>query len=222
MKHCLAALIALCAIACDDGTSTPPDIDIVVDPDAAMDAGSADGALDPDLAVDMALPDAAVDAAVEGPPAAYTSLCAGCHGSDGAGTASGFELLHPIVDYATWVVRNGRAAGEADFQTVMGAYDEATLSDGDLDDILVWLKDAPRPATGEALYLDLCANCHGADARGGVVREGARHGAVSIQRHVRGGEGGSAFASRQRYMPAFGPAVLTADELELIIEFLTE
>ena len=228
MKHCIAALIAMCALACDDGASTPEDveldgsgIDMAVElgvDSGSIDAGSVDTGIMLDAAVDMQMP----DAAVSGPPAAYTAQCAGCHGADGAGTASGFELLHPIVEYATWVVRNGRPAGDTDFQTVMGGYDEAALSDADLDAILVWLNDAPRPETGEALYRDLCANCHGPDGRGGVVREGARHSPASIQRHVRGGEGGSAYASRQRYMPEFGPSVLTANELELIIEYLTE
>lgn len=221
-------IVAALVGGCDDGGGNDPGgADATLD----TDAGAMDGAVEPmDGAVD-AMADAMADQGEladmlvepdmgeDGPPAAYTTTCAPCHGPQGEGTALGYELQHPVEDYATWVVRNGRPAG-GELAGVMAAYDADAFSDADLEATWAWLQAMPRAEDGEGLYLDFCGNCHGADGNGGAVREGARSTAQSIMRHVRGGEGGSNFSARERYMPAFSADALSDAELALIIDFL--
>jgi mono/diheme cytochrome c family protein len=154
------------------------------------------------------------------PETLYLGLCSPCHGADALGTELGYELRHPDHDYARWVVRNGRVDGEFP-GSVMAAYPEAALSDDDLDAILDWLDAFPQPDVGEALYLDYCRNCHGPDARGGIVGKDISdkefHDALE---KVRKGEGGSNYAARALYMPAAGPTRLADDEVAKIAEFI--
>jgi ubiquinol-cytochrome c reductase cytochrome c subunit len=153
-----------------------------------------------------------------GAPPAFT-ICAACHGPDGAGTKLGPELLHPRRDQATWVVRNGREG--RGFPGPMAAYPSATISDQQLTEILDWLSSPPRPSDGRGLYLDFCGNCHGADGRGGVVGQiAAGKSIATIVTKVRTGHGGQAYAVRTAYMPKFTTDDLSDVELQAIESFL--
>lgn len=223
MRFLLAALFL---VACDDGD----------DPAHAHDATASDGALDTsltDAAADAAPGDAQVDAGpadaeVDAAPAdaglpqtgeeVYRLICAACHGPNGEGTQLGYELQHPVRDFGEWVVRNGRTNGE--FAVVMAPYDEAQVSDTQLTEIWDWLDTFPQPETGEALFLDYCANCHGDDGRGGVTGVRLIGEAGAVPRRVRLGENVRSYSQRGGYMPAFSAAVISDAELDLITEFV--
>jgi mono/diheme cytochrome c family protein len=71
------------------------------------------------------------------------------------------------------------------------------------------------------LYLDYCGNCHGADAAGGVVgKEIYDKEYRDALEKVREGEGGDAYAERDKYMPRFGQALLNNEEVQAIADYL--
>jgi mono/diheme cytochrome c family protein len=151
---------------------------------------------------------------------AYLALCAPCHGAQGEGTALGYELRHPVADYARWVARTGRP-GEEFGGTVMAAYPYDVLSDAQLDEILEWLDGFPQPQTGEALYLDYCGNCHGRDPRdkGVVGKKIYEKSFDDTVKKVRSGKGGLDFGRREAYMPAFDTTRINDAELQSILDW---
>lgn len=151
----------------------------------------------------------------------FAAVCASCHGSTGEGTEKGYELRHPVRDYATFVVRSGRPGVE--FPTSeMSAYDESLLTPEQLEEIWDLLSDLPQPTTGEGLFLDYCANCHGADALGGVVNQDVDEELfIDILEQVREGNGGENYAARLMYMPSWTSAQLSDAQVRLISDYLT-
>jgi mono/diheme cytochrome c family protein len=152
----------------------------------------------------------------------FQALCSACHGANGEGTALGPELQHPVTGFSNWVVRNGRDSGS--YPGPMIAYADTMVTDQQLEEIWTWLGSLPQPTTGETLYLDYCANCHGADSRGGRVgkniqEKGGELG--DLTEKVREGEGGTNYAATAQYMPHWSTAQLSDDELALIAQHLT-
>jgi cytochrome c oxidase cbb3-type subunit 3 len=145
----------------------------------------------------------------------YRDNCARCHGSDGAGGSMGPQVLSPVRAYATYVVRHGRGA-EMGFMTGMDPFDATMLADGDLTQILDWLAAAPKPATGEGLYVRFCGNCHGANAQGGRSGKDLTSELDELEEKVREGHGGARFGDRKEYMPAWTGTEITDAELEAI------
>jgi len=151
----------------------------------------------------------------------FRSVCAACHGEDGEGTALGYALQHPVRDYSTWVVRNGRPAGNPELPgSVMTAYDPGTLSDAMLEEIWDYLDAYPQPTTGEALYLDYCRNCHGEDAAGGITGVDIREEIYEIFDKVRDGEHVGEWSNRVEAMPAFDESRLSDAEIQLIADHI--
>lgn len=153
----------------------------------------------------------------------FLSVCAPCHGSDGEGTALGYEVQHPVRDYATWVVRNGRPPGNTELPgSVMVAYATGSLADATLEEIWDYLDTFPQPTTGEALYVDYCRNCHGTDALGGITDVNIREpGALAeIFEKVREGENVGNYAARGSSMPAFDEGRISDAEIQLIADYL--
>ncbi len=146
----------------------------------------------------------------------YQLQCSACHGDTGDGTDLGPQIRLPVAGYATWVIRNGREG--LGYGSPMPAYDAAGLPDAKLTEILTWLGRGPRPTTGAGLYGQLCANCHGGDARGGPVRQSAL--GEDVFEVVREGEGGRSYGQRTRYMPAWSRASLSDAEVSLIAGYL--
>ena len=166
-----------------------------------------------DQAIDPG-PDAApvIDGAAE-----FRNACAMCHGDDGAGTTKAPQILDPVKAYASYVVRHGRGA-EMGFADGMAAFDPTMLPDAKLTAIIDWLAAAPKPADGGGLYTRFCANCHGANSRGGRTGKSIRNEtSFSI---VRTGHGGTSFGSRTSYMPAFDRAAITDAELVAIRSYI--
>jgi mono/diheme cytochrome c family protein len=152
----------------------------------------------------------------------YQALCAACHGPTGEGTALAPELQHPVADFSTWVVRNGRDSDG--YAGPMLAYAETMVTDRQLEEIWTWLASLPQPTTGGALYLDYCANCHGTDARGGRVAKDIQEKGTEpadLTEKVREGEGGTNYAAATLYMPHWSTAQISNDELALIAEYIT-
>jgi mono/diheme cytochrome c family protein len=151
----------------------------------------------------------------------FAAVCATCHGSTGEGTDKGYELRHPARGYSTFVVRNGRPGVEFPMSE-MSAYDTSLLSVQQLEEIWDFLSDMPQPTTGEGLFLDYCANCHGADALGGVVDEDVDDEAfIDILEQVREGNGDNDYAVRLEYMPSRTNAELSDSQLLLIADYLS-
>lgn len=145
---------------------------------------------------------------------AYEMNCLTCHGELGVGTDKAREIQHPVRDYATWVVRNGRA-GDG-FPMPMPAHTVEMLSDEELTAIFDYLDTPPQPTTGQALFHDYCANCHGADANGGPVMHGITMDAAEIPENVRGGHHPGEFGNRTEFMPAFTTERISDAEVLLI------
>ncbi len=214
----LLLTLLLTAFACEESGADPIHV-----ADAAGQPQAADAELPvPDAGAepeDAAAPDDGLLA--NGAPLAWEQ-CYSCHGPDGEGSAKGYELRHPKREYFRWVVRNGRP-GTGFEDSEMEAFDEVEVSDEDLEAIMDWLGALEQPSTGEGLYLDYCANCHGADGRGGVVRVDVVHEARRPARVidvVRRGEGGREYWNRRDYMPAWPAWELGDDEIGLIAEHL--
>jgi mono/diheme cytochrome c family protein len=98
----------------------------------------------------------------------------------------------------------------------MVAYAADKLSDANLTLIWDYLDKPAKPTTGQALYLDYCGNCHGADGKGGPTMRNLLNEVDKVKSMARSGAHLGEFDMRREYMPAFGAAVLSDAELELI------
>ena len=147
----------------------------------------------------------------------FAMACGFCHGEEALGTPFGPELRHPQPDYARFVVRRGRPGVEFP-DSAMAAFGEEILGDETLDGVIEHLRAFPQPTTGEALYLDYCANCHGADGTGGATgRTLVGYPGTLIAAQIRSGGSSPDFALRDQYMPAYTPADLADAEVDAII-----
>ena len=166
--------------------------------------------------------DAAGEAASEvaSHPVPGYALCVPCHGSEGAGVPMmGPEIQHPVVDFSTWVVRNGRT--HPDYKMPMLKYPPEVLSDAQLQGIFTFLGARPKPTTGEGLYKDYCENCHGANAQGGVtMRPIANEPVNAFIMDTRAGHHPGEFSNRREYMPKWTAAELSDAEIRLIFMYV--
>jgi mono/diheme cytochrome c family protein len=148
----------------------------------------------------------------------YDANCKVCHGEQGAGSPLAPELAHPVRDYSTWVVRNGRA--QTTYVKPMDKWGTDKLSDAQLMLIFDYLDLPPQPTTGQALYADYCANCHGADGKGGPTMRDITNEVGKVLTQVRSGKNVGNFAMRRDYMPAFPPSDISDSELMLIRDYV--
>jgi mono/diheme cytochrome c family protein len=155
------------------------------------------------------------------PEAYYVDVCGDCHGASGEGTDDGPELQHPFDDFATWVIRTGRT-GHPDYEDDMAEYGPGSLPEPILAGILEFLASFPQPTTGEGLYADYCATCHGADATGGVTGvDISAEPLGELIEHAREGSHPGEFPNREEFMPAFDESVLSDAEIGLISDYLS-
>lgn len=156
----------------------------------------------------------------DSPEAFFQTQCAACHGDAGQGIEGlGPDIAHPVDDYSTWVVRNGREGGEL-YPTGMMVFDESVLSTEMLEGILAFLADQPQPTSGEGLYSDYCAACHGADANGGPTGRAIKNEVGEVSRLVRSGHDLGNFEVRREFMPQWSADELSDAELQLISEYI--
>lgn len=213
----LFALVALPACpAGDDGSGEGTEA-------GSTSAAESSGATDPTAAVDSSGGEASSSGGTEplSGEELYLSVCAPCHGQEGEGTMLGYALQHPVRDYSTWVVRNGRPPGNPELPgSVMVAYATETLDDATLEEIWDYLDTFPQPTTGEALYLDYCRNCHGEDAAGGITGVDIRvaEALAELFEKVREGENVGNYSLRTEAMPAFDESRLSDAEIQLIAD----
>jgi hypothetical protein len=141
------------------------------------------------------------------------------HGPDDVGTVLAPETQHPVRDYSTWVVRNG-LPGEG-YLKPMEVIPAAMLSDADLNLIFDYLDKPPQPTTGQALYLDYCGNCHGADGKGGPttrdITGNVSHPLLEVSRE---GTHPGMYDERNEYMPGYPPTRISDAELQLINDYV--
>jgi mono/diheme cytochrome c family protein len=148
----------------------------------------------------------------------YVLNCAVCHGEQGVGGMFAPEIQHPVRDYSTWVVRNGRAM--TTFPKPMEKVAADKLSDADLTLIWDYLDKPPQPTTGQALYLDYCGNCHGADGKGGPTTRPIVDELAELKKQVRDGAHPGEFDMRREYMPAMSASRISDSELQLIYDYV--
>ncbi|HYO95126.1 MAG TPA: cytochrome c [Polyangiaceae bacterium] len=152
--------------------------------------------------------------------AAYAP-CAVCHGAKGEGVAMlGPEIQHPVRDYATWVIRNGRSGHPSFSKSVMPANNATMLPDAALNGMLDALAALPKPTTGEALYKDYCANCHGDKGTNGPAAHSAKATTAITTMHVRSGHNLTQYSMRAKYMPKWMSSELSDAEIGSISTYL--
>jgi mono/diheme cytochrome c family protein len=135
----------------------------------------------------------------------------------------GPEIQHPVRDFSTWVVRNGRSGHPSFAGSVMAAFPASALSDATLASFFDALSAPaiPKPTTGAALYADYCATCHGATGAGGPAGHNAKGQPLSkALSMVRSGHSLTQFSSRTGYMPKWTTSELTDAEVGLIVSYL--
>jgi hypothetical protein len=147
-------------------------------------------------------------------------LCLPCHGPEGAGVPMmGPEIQHPVVDFSTWVVRNGRT--HPDYKMPMMKYPPEVLPDTQLQGIFTFLASRPKPTTGAGLYKDYCENCHGSNAQGGVTMRPIANEPVNVFiTDTRAGHHPGEFSNRREYMPKWTAAELSDAEIRLIFMYV--
>ena len=147
------------------------------------------------------------------------ALCVLCHGANGEGTDKGPEIQHPVVDFATWVVRNGRV--HPMYKEPMIKFPEELVSNAQLMGIWTFLQNQPKPTTGMGLYKDYCESCHGADAKGGVTMRPIDTLTVNaFIMDTRAGHHPGEFANRREYMPKWTAAELSDAEIRSIFMYV--
>ncbi len=153
----------------------------------------------------------------------FINNCSGCHGAEGEGTYVAPQVRNPVFGYASYVVRAGRDE-MTEFAGAMPQFTSLALPDEALSSILTWLDEAPKPTSGQDLYLRFCFNCHGADARGGRVAVDVfgeiQQEPAKIFEIVREGHGGLAYGGRYLYMPAWSVSKITNAELSEISSYI--
>jgi mono/diheme cytochrome c family protein len=150
--------------------------------------------------------------------ALYDLNCKSCHGEQGVGSPLAPETQHPVRDYATWVTRNGRAT--TTYAKPMEKWGMDKLSDAQLNLIWDYLDQPPQPTTGQALFNDYCANCHGADGKGGPVTRPLAGEGKNVLKLVREGKSVGQYSMRHDSMPKFSTMRITDPELNLILAYV--
>lgn len=208
------ALLVLAAACTDDSDGDANDAGSSGAADDDPGDGSESGASDGADTGEPTEPDGA---------ALFVTHCASCHGADAMGTTLAPTNRNPDVGYATFVVRNGR--DDLPFDLAMPAFADAQLSDEEVAAIVLHLRTFDNPTTGEALFVEACANCHGADAQGGRVGKDITHevledGFADVLERVREGEGGTNYAARTLFMRAWPAADLSDAEVQMIVDHI--
>ncbi|HWH33241.1 MAG TPA: c-type cytochrome [Egibacteraceae bacterium] len=185
----------------------------------------------------------------------YKNLCANCHGTDGGGgaapspTGEGFwpapNLLNIVKRYEDnrnvkdielfirSTIERGRPGTP---MPTWGAGFGGSLNDQQVDDLVNWIlasqidevdeATAASNLSGEQLFSDNCAKCHGADLQGDVgpalTSVFSRHSEATILEILRNGiivpTGANMPPWQQGYM--YAGARYTDDALERILEYL--
>jgi ubiquinol-cytochrome c reductase cytochrome c subunit len=160
----------------------------------------------------------------------FQAACAACHGTRGegglgSGDAAGPPLRGLELAYIDMTVRTGRMPIPApelgvyedrlseDDRIALASYAERWLeTTGDIPDV-----GPGSAAAGQETYVRNCAACHGAAAGGGI--SGASAFAPPLV-----GLDGVAIASATRVgpfeMPAFGPAVISDQDIDDIVSYV--
>ena len=148
----------------------------------------------------------------------YDLNCKACHGEQGSGSPLAPETRHPVRDYSTWVARNGRA--QTTYMAPMDKFGTDKLSDAQLNLIWDYLDQPPQPTTGKDLYGDYCANCHGADGKGGPTTRNIVNEVQNVLKMVRSGKNVGQYQMRKDSMPIFSTMRISDPELTLIHDYV--
>jgi len=149
----------------------------------------------------------------------YDANCKLCHGDQGAGGTLAPAIQHPVRDYSNWVVRNGRTL-VSPWPKAMDKFGTDKLSDAQLTLIWDYLDQPPQATTGQALYNDYCANCHGTDGKGGVVTRPLAGEGKNVNNLVRQGKSVGQYGMRHDSMPKFDMTRITDAQLALILAYV--
>jgi mono/diheme cytochrome c family protein len=124
-------------------------------------------------------------------------------------------------------VRNGRTEADDQYGVFALYYEEdmvavapTFLPDSILQEIFDFLDSQPQPTTGEGLYNDYCAACHGPDGLGGLTDRPILDEAAKTIENVRSGHHPGEFSNRHNHMPAQTADELSDAELGLITDYV--
>ena len=145
----------------------------------------------------------------------YLKECAVCHGQEGEGNERGYPIRFPVESYAEAVTRQGRS-GNSSFPIPMPGYSKEQISDVQLREMWSYLRSFPRPQTGKQLFETYCANCHGADGRGGFSGKDVVRETDDYREAIREGEHQRDYLNRKKYMPAYSPLEISLEEITLL------
>jgi len=148
----------------------------------------------------------------------FDANCKVCHNEQGTGSVLAPEIQHPVRDYSNWVTRNGRAT--TTFPKPMEKWGTDKLSDAQLTLIWDYLDQPPQQTTGQGLYKDYCANCHGADGTGGPTMRNIVNEVQNVLKMVRSGKSVGQYSMRHDSMPAFSTTRITDAQLTLIHDYV--
>ena len=138
----------------------------------------------------------------------FVQRCAACHGAGGEGGAGPpLGALALTGDELSTLIAEGRGS-------MPGFGSE--LAEGDIDGLAEYVQssfgETEQTATGEELYGELCAVCHGPGGEGGA---GPPLGALALSDD----ELSTLIGEGRGSMPAFATQ-LSADTMDLVVEFL--
>lgn len=156
----------------------------------------------------------------------YQRWCAVCHGTDGGGTYAGPPLRGTSLAYNDLTMRTGRMPLANPNQGVRGR----KFTDAEREDTLAYLNEAldiggvvhqpgtGDPAAGQALYVNHCAQCHGATGAGGIAGDGTR---VPATRALEPLTIAQATRVGPFQMPVFDETVISDRELDDLVAFVS-
>ena len=147
----------------------------------------------------------------------YIQHCSACHGADATGGDLGPNVRYVDSGLSHFLVREGRES--MTYPAPMVPIPEESLSDEGVDLIVEYLWSFPKPTTGEELFQQICAKCHGADGAGGPTGRPVIGEAHAAEQIVRNGHNG-AYDDRREFMPAYDQQQITDQELQLIIAYI--
>jgi ubiquinol-cytochrome c reductase cytochrome c subunit len=154
----------------------------------------------------------------------YQRWCAVCHGTDGGGTYAGPPLLGTSLAYNDLTMRTGRMPLADPNQGVRSR----EFTDTEREDTLAYLAEAlgldgtieepgpGDPAAGQDIYVNHCAQCHGATGAGGIAGDGTL---VPATRGLDPLTIAQATRIGPFQMPAFDETAITEDQLDDLVAY---
>ncbi len=147
----------------------------------------------------------------------FAATCSVCHGADALGGDLGPGVRYSDSGLTHFLVREGRES--MTYPAPMVPLGEDVLTEAEIDLVIEYLWSFPKPTTGQELFVQMCANCHGGDGAGGPTGRRVIGESQRAQQLVRNGHNG-AYDDRREFMPSYDQEQISDQELQMIIQFI--